>query len=51
MYKTDQVPDQSAGRVEALISSGTETLVKIGATEVRSDSNIRRYSIEKVQIK
>lgn len=36
------------GRVEALISSETETLVKIGATVIKSDDNIRRYSKEKV---
>lgn len=43
--------DRSAGRVEALISSGTETLTKIGATTFKSDDNIQRYSIEKVFIK
>lgn len=42
------MPDQSAGRVEAMVSTGTETLVKIGATITKSDDNIQRYSIEKV---
>lgn len=42
------MPDQSAGRIESLISAGTETLAKIGATVIKSDDNIRRYSIGKV---
>lgn len=42
------MPEQSAGRIEALVSAGTETLAKIGATVIKSDDNIRRYSIEKV---
>lgn len=48
VYNPDEKPDQSAGRIEALVSAGTETLAKIGATVIKSDDNIRRYSIEKV---
>lgn len=36
------------GRIAALISSGTETLAKIEATLLKSDSNIKHYPIEKV---
>lgn len=43
--------DQSAGRVSALISAGAETAVKIGATVIKSDENIRQYSLQKVKTK
>lgn len=48
MYNPDEISDPSAGGVAALISSGTETLLKIGATVIRTDENIRRYSVENV---
>lgn len=48
VYNPDEVVDASAGKVEAFVSAGTEALIKLQATVIRSDENMRRYSMEKV---
>lgn len=48
VYNPDEIIDASAGKVEAFISPGNEALIKLQATVIKSDENMRRYSVEKV---
>lgn len=50
IYNPDEIIDASAGKVEAFVSAGTEVLIKLQATVIKSDENMRRYSVEKVRI-
>lgn len=48
-YNQEEITDEPSGRTGIIVTAGTETFVKISASVIISEDQIRRYSPERVR--